>query len=91
MRFFIGFLRGYFGVPNEKVRVHCNLFADHLQRQRAIEEGWLDALALPRERLGKSTVNVYSKYSAKKRRNVYFGPYRLRPSTACSLRRATDP
>ena len=49
--------------------VDCNLFADHLDRQREIESFWLERLELPQSCLRKSTVNVYSKYSQKKRRN----------------------
>jgi predicted transcriptional regulator len=69
MRFFVRFLRAYFEVSDEKFRVTCNLFADHLERQREIEQFWLDTLELPRESLCRSIVNVYSKYSQKKRKN----------------------
>ncbi len=65
--FFIAFLRQHFGVTNEQVRIYCNLFADHLERQSAIEDHWLVRLGLDRSSLRKSTVNVYSKYSQKKR------------------------
>ena len=47
----------------------CNLFEDHLERQREIEEFWLETLGLPSSCLCKSIVNRYSKYSQKKRRN----------------------
>jgi hypothetical protein len=53
----------------EQVSVTCNLFADHLDQQWKIEQFWLDTLDLPRARLCKSFVNVYSKYSQKKRLN----------------------
>jgi transcriptional regulator with XRE-family HTH domain len=68
-RFFMRFLRECFGVPDERVRVWCNLFADHAERQREIEDFWLAMLELPRSCLQKTTVNVYSKYSSKKRKN----------------------
>ena len=70
LRFFVSFLRAYFRVPDEKIRVWCNLFADHVERQREIEEFWLELLDLPRASLSKSAVNVYSKYSKRKRANV---------------------
>jgi hypothetical protein len=54
--------------------VTCNLFADHLPDQERIEQFWLDVLQLPPECLRKSIVNVYSKYSQKKRKNML--PYR---------------
>ncbi len=53
--------------------------ADHVARQREIEQFWLDLLGLPRTCLRKSTVNVYSKYSKKKRRNrLAYGTCRLK-------------
>jgi len=66
-RFFIDFLKTQFGLIGADIRITCNLYADHLARQREIEEYWLDVLALPRESLRKSVVNVYSKYSQRKR------------------------
>jgi hypothetical protein len=78
MRFFLGFLRARFAVPDEKVRVTCDLFADNPERQHDIEQFWLDALGLPRTCLRKSTVNAYSKQSQKKRRNkLPYGTCRL--------------
>jgi len=77
--FFLHFLRACFDVPDTKVAVTCNLFADHAARQREIEQFWLDLLGLPRTSLRKSTVNVYSKYSKKKRRNrLPYGTCRLK-------------
>jgi hypothetical protein len=66
--FFARFLRRFYSVPDERFRVACNLFADHLDRQREIEQFWLDTLDLPRSCLRKSMVNVYSKYSQRKRK-----------------------
>jgi transcriptional regulator with XRE-family HTH domain len=68
VRFFARFLRQFYGVPNDRFRVACNLFADHLACQREIEQFWLDLLELPRSCLRKSMVNIYSKHSQKKRR-----------------------
>jgi len=76
--FFLSFLRTCFAVPDAKVAVTCNLFADHVERQRKIEQFWLDLLRLPRTCLRKSSVNVYSKYTKKKRRNkLPYGTCRL--------------
>jgi hypothetical protein len=69
LRFFVRFLRTEFGLPDELILLRCQLFADHLDRQFEIERYWLDVLELPRTSLRTSTVNVYSKYSAKKRVN----------------------
>jgi hypothetical protein len=67
--FFARFLREHFVVRNEAMRVYCNLFADHLDRQCQIEDFWLMRLGLDRSSLRKSVVNVYSKHSQKKRTN----------------------
>jgi hypothetical protein len=78
LRFFARFLRHYFDVPDAKFRVSCNLFADHVERQYEIEQFWLALLDLPRSCLTKSIVNVYSKYSQKKRMNrLPYGTCRL--------------
>lgn len=69
VRFFGAFLRTYYAVPDDAFRIDCNLFADHIKRQLKIEQFWLDTLELPSTCMRKSTVNVYSKYSKKKRRN----------------------
>ncbi len=69
LRLFAGFLRQHFAVPDTFMRLHCYLFADHTERQRAIERFWLSTLGLPASCLMKSTVNVYSKHSQKKRTN----------------------
>ncbi len=67
-----------FGVPAEAFRLDCNLFADHVERQYEIEQFWLDALGLPQSCLRKSTVNVYSKFSQKKRQNrLPYGTVRI--------------
>ncbi len=66
---FAAFLRRHFDVRPERMTLRCNLFADHLERQREIEDFWLDKLGLERESLRKSAVNQYSKYSKKKRLN----------------------
>lgn len=75
---FLDLLRRTFAVSEDSVRLSCNLFADHAGRRCAIEDFWLRQLHLPRTCLLKSTVNRYSKYSAKKRRNALpYGTCRL--------------
>ena len=64
---FAAFLRRHFAVSGESMTIRCNLFADHLERQREIEAYWLAKLQLPQTSLRRSMVNVYSKYSLKKR------------------------
>jgi hypothetical protein len=70
MQVFVQFLRTYFDVRDDDIRVTCHLYADHLERQREVERFWLDVLRLPDSALGKSIVNAYSKHSARKRLNV---------------------
>jgi post-segregation antitoxin (ccd killing protein) len=78
VRVFADFLRQHFDVPDESMRLRCNLFADHATDQSAIERHWLDALRLPRTSLLTSRVNRYSKYSQKKRTNsLPYGTVRL--------------
>ena len=66
---FASFLRRHFDVRDEQMTISCNLFADHAARQAEIENFWLQRLCLPQAQLRKTTVNVYSKHSQKKRRN----------------------
>lgn len=69
VRVFVNFLRCAFGVPANRIRLTCNLFADHEERQRQIEDFWLEVAGLQRASLCKSTVNHYSPYTKKKRTN----------------------
>jgi Helix-turn-helix domain len=68
-RFFVEFIRAFFDISSDRIRLTCNLFADHEPHQREIENFWLRTLELPRGCLCKSTVNRYSRYSQKKRKN----------------------
>jgi hypothetical protein len=78
VRLFVEFLRRFYAVADDRFRVTCNLFADHIERQREIEQFWLETLGLSRSSLRKSIVNVYSKHSKKKRRNkLPYGTCRL--------------
>jgi hypothetical protein len=51
------FLRVCFGVPDARMRVTCHLFADHVSKQRDVEQFWLDVLGLPASCLRKSVVS----------------------------------
>jgi transcriptional regulator with XRE-family HTH domain len=69
VRTFVRFLRTYFELRPVEIRLACYLYADHAERQREIEALWLDLTGLPSASLRKSIVNVYSRYSARKRLN----------------------
>jgi transcriptional regulator with XRE-family HTH domain len=66
---FVAFLRTHFHVEDTRIRITCNLFADHEPRQREIEDFWLGTLGLQRSALCKSIINRYSRYSQKNRKN----------------------
>ena len=81
---FVEFLNREFNVQPESIAVRCNLFADHLERQRQVETYWLARLELPASSLRKSQVNAYSKYSQKKRQNKL--PYGTAEVRVCNTR-----
>jgi hypothetical protein len=70
VRMFVDFLRSYFHLADQHIRLTCHLYADHVERQRDIEQFWLEVTRLPAASLCRSVVNVYSKYSARKRVNM---------------------
>jgi transcriptional regulator with XRE-family HTH domain len=67
VRFFLRFLRVYFPLRDEEIRVTCYLYADHERRQQQIEEYWLSLLGLDRSSLCRSVVNRISRSSKGKR------------------------
>jgi hypothetical protein len=67
--FFVHFLRRCFALPDEAIRIDLNLFTDHTSDQERIEQFWITTLGLPASALRKSTVNVYSRHSQRKRLN----------------------
>jgi transposase-like protein len=78
MRVFSEFIRRFFDPPFERVRVWCNLHADHARKQEEIEDFWLRTLGVPRCCLIKSTVNVHSRATRRKRTNMLpYGTCRL--------------
>jgi transcriptional regulator with XRE-family HTH domain len=78
LRFFVDFLRRYFDISSDDIRVNCHLFADHVEHQRDIEQFWLDQLGLTPRSLRKSFVNVYSLSSKRKRVNMLpYGTFRV--------------
>lgn len=81
---FVAFLRAHFSVESERIKLVCNLFADHEARVREIEDFWLGRLDLTRASLNATAVNRYSKYSQKKRLNKL--PYGTARVTLCDTR-----
>ena len=70
VRFFVSFLRRYFALSDDAIRITCHLFADHVERQQEIERFWLETLELAESSLCRSIVNVYSRHSTRKRLNM---------------------
>jgi transcriptional regulator with XRE-family HTH domain len=66
---FVAFLKTYFDIRDTDIKITCHLFADHIERQREVEQFWLTEADLPGESLRKSVVNVYSRSSKRKRIN----------------------
>lgn len=67
--YFVAFLRTHFDVPNDRLRLACNLFSDHEPHQHRVESFWLHRLDLQRDSPRATTINHYSKYSLKRRTN----------------------
>ena len=82
IRLFVRFLREHFAVEDGQLRVQCNLFADHADRQRQIEDFWLEVVGVSRSCLLTSAVNVYSRHSKRKRTNML--PYGTCRVSICS-------
>ena len=68
--FFARFIRRFFAPPDERMRVWCNLHADHAERLIEVEEFWLATVGLSRACLTRSTVNVLSSATRGKRTNL---------------------
>ena len=67
IRFFARFLRTYFLVPDDRIRLRCHLFPDHVEHQREVEDRWLEAAELSRGSLQKTIVNAWSRSSSRRR------------------------
>jgi transcriptional regulator with XRE-family HTH domain len=70
VRLWMDALRSTLGAPESRIRLTCYLYADHLERQRAVEDYWLNLTRLHRSNLCRSIVNNYSRGSQRKRTNM---------------------
>jgi transposase-like protein len=70
VRVWVDLLRTALGVSNERIRITCYLYADHVGRQRQVEHFWLTATGLLRSNMCRSMVNNYSRGSQRKRQNM---------------------
>jgi AcrR family transcriptional regulator len=67
IRLWVRLLRMALGVPCERMRLTCYLYADHVAEQTEIEEFWAGVAGLERTNLCRSIVNLYSRSSQRKR------------------------
>jgi len=77
MQLFARFLRECFAVADDRLTFSVNCFLGNGLTLAAIEDHWLEALALPRSCLRKATVNRPSAASRRKGRVLLYGTGRL--------------
>lgn len=70
VRLWMHILRSTFGAPESRIRLTCYLYTDHVDRQRDVEDFWLNLTELDRSNLCRSIVNNYSRSSKRKRKNM---------------------
>jgi hypothetical protein len=63
-------LRTTFRAQEDRIRITCYLYADHVARQADVEEYWLQLTRLHRSNMCRSIVNNYSRSSQRKRQNM---------------------
>jgi AcrR family transcriptional regulator len=63
VRLWMHALRSTLGASEVRIRMTCYLYADHLERQRQVEDFWLNVARLERSNLCRSVVNNYSRSS----------------------------
>ena len=56
--------------PEDRIRLTCYLYADHVSQQEQVEDFWLRVTNLPRSNMGRSIVNNYSRGSQRKRERI---------------------
>jgi hypothetical protein len=62
-------LRSTFRVLEDRIRITGYLYADHVVRQREVEDFWLELTRLERSNMCRSIVKNYSRSSQRKRQN----------------------
>lgn len=78
---FIRFLRDSMAVAEEKIKLRIHAYLNNGILQSEIEEFWLKTAGLSRVALHKGTYDVYSRSSARKKRNLLYGTAHI---TVCS-------
>jgi len=70
VRVWMRLLRTALGAAEERIRLACYLYADHVAGQADVEAFWLDVTRLSRANMCKSIVNSYSRSSQRKRQRL---------------------
>jgi hypothetical protein len=78
VRVWVRLLRTALAAPEERIRLTCYLYADHVAEQTDVEAFWLDVTRLARANMCKSIVNSYSRSSQRKRQRLLpFGTVKI--------------
>jgi hypothetical protein len=70
VRIWMAFLRKTVRVADDRIRITCYLYSDHLSRQAKVEDRWLQLTRLRRSNMCRSIVNNYSRGSKRKRQTT---------------------
>jgi hypothetical protein len=70
IRVWMRLIRTALAAPEERIRLTCYLYADHVAQQADVEDFWLAATQLGRRNMCKSIVNNYSRSSRRKRQRL---------------------
>jgi AcrR family transcriptional regulator len=70
VRVWMKLLRTTLSAPEERMRLTCYLYSDHLSEQCGVEQFWLNVTGLTRRNLCRSIVNNYSRSSKRKRQRL---------------------
>jgi hypothetical protein len=70
VRLWMELLRTTLGASEDRIRITCYLYTDHVAGQSAVEEFWLQVTGLRRSNMCRSVVNNYSRSSQRKRQRM---------------------
>lgn len=78
VRVWMDLLRTTLHASEDRIRITCYLYADHVAHQAQVEGFWLDVTRLPRSNMCRSIVNNYSRSSLRKRtRKLPYGTVKV--------------
>jgi transposase-like protein len=70
VRVWMNLLRTTLRAPEERIRITCYLYSDHLSEQCDVEQFWLSVTGLTARNMCRSIVNSYSRSSKRKRQRL---------------------